>query len=238
MRDTVLVTEFDWPMWRNHRGEEFTSSPSHQIRAARLTAPYTDWPWQMAAHEDPFAMAAPDWTAYFSWESPREIVAGFHRAVGAMFAGHERIDHPGPGARPHGFESTVAPLLEAGWRHRAVGNTLGCTSPDGLVALALNLDADDPGSPRLGWTIDVRDQIWRWGAAFGRWTPPALIRATVQSVVDPAPVTRRRSELPDELGPAATLTPVPATHPQGVAIPRGAPVTEVAPSAQPGRRRR
>lgn len=144
----MLVTEFGWHTWRNDLGEEFASNPSHQIRAARLTAPYTDWPWQMAAHWDPFAPAAPDWTAFFSWETPREIVVQFHRAVGAMFADHGRLDDREPAGEAR-FHSALAVRLAAGWQYRADGDSHTCTSPDGVAKVSFHGDAEDPASPRL-----------------------------------------------------------------------------------------
>ncbi|MEY9961019.1 DUF317 domain-containing protein [Streptacidiphilus sp. MAP5-52] len=236
MAETVLVSEFGWPMWDNAQGEQFASSPSHQIRVGRLNAPYTDWPWQMAAHEDCFAPQEPDWTAFFSWETPWEILSAFHRAVAQTFANdQERIgrwDGSGP------LESAFTPLLEAGWKQHTERGHTTCTSPDGLAVATLHFDGDSPPSPTFRWEFAVTAGPVQWDAVLGLGTPMHLVQALFTAVADPAPVRRLRHELPVELGPHLQVARPSAALGGGTAVPPHPRITEPTPARTPEGRRR
>ncbi|MEY9848495.1 hypothetical protein ABH940_005598 [Streptacidiphilus sp. BW17] len=236
MADTVLVSEFHWPMWVNAQGEQFASSPSHQIRVGLLPAPYTDWPWQMASHEDCFAPQEPDWTAFFSWETPQEILAAFHRAVAETLDNdyHRRSSWFEPRPLDHAF----APLVEASWTHHAERFHTTCTSPDGFAVAALHFDEDSPPNPAFGWTFSVGAGTLHWEAILGMGTPPHLVRALFAAVVDPAPVRRHRHELPEGLGSALQIdrAPSPETSPGPPVAPHPR-ITEPPSRSHEGRRR-
>lgn len=234
LKGSVLVTEFDWPYWHNLSGEEFASSPSGQIRAARLTAPYTDWPWQMASHWDPFAPQKPDWTAFFSWGTPREILSEFHRVVATTFGQDERLDPLQADALP--VETALVPLIDAGWQQRAARGSTTCTSPDGLATVSVDFDASG-----FGWNIDITAGELYWGARLGLGMPALLVRAAIEAVANPEPVERRRSELAQDVDLHRRVAParVRASGTDTRAIPPHSRTAEppVAPVQRPGSRR-
>lgn len=200
LADCVPVTEYHWTHWRNSLGEEFACSPSGQIRLARLTTPYTDYPWQIVSHWDPFAPARPDWTAYFSWGTPRELLNDWLGALAATHSGDERLDPLLAQALPSQF--ALAPLAEAGWQHDSRPECTSYTSPDGLATVLLEGNTADPEQEDpFGWSISVTHGESSWDARLGRRTPPLLIRAAVQALASTEPALRHRHELPGDLGP-------------------------------------
>jgi hypothetical protein len=103
----------------------------------------------------------------------------------------------------------------------------------------LHFDEDSPPSPAFRWEFAVTVGPAQWDAILGLGTPTHLVQALFAAVADPAPVRRRRHELPVDLEPHLKVARPPATAlSRDAAVPPHPRITEPPPAHPPEGRRR
>ncbi|MER7932973.1 MULTISPECIES: DUF317 domain-containing protein [unclassified Streptomyces] len=209
------LTDLGWDLHHDDLDNAYVNAPDSKIRLGYLPEGEDDGLWRINAYRDPFG--PPTWGVCFNDRVPTEFVQAFTTALATAYKQGPDIylARPVSGSDDHDPFLAVVPLLKQGWEiDRPHWGVFAVQAPDGHAGLEFTTGGLDPETELM--TRAARWQLWAgksidrpvWYATATTDTPVALLTAVTQSIADPAPLPRWRTDTCSYIKGMAQLTPI------------------------------